>query len=106
LAQKLANLDHVTLVLGTSGQDASLQGRNLDRYLVRFELDERFAGRDAVPVLLEPPGYRGFDDRFAKGRDFDLYHLQMSRTGVKGNSHARRDLREWQYNRAKMACER
>lgn len=70
--------------MGAAGQYTCLQSRNLDRYLVRFELDERFAGRDAVPVLLEPPGNDGFDDRFAKGRDFNLNHVPDEPNGREG----------------------
>ena len=70
LAKQVANFDNSTFSSGTTSQRPGTWRGNLDRDLVRFQLDERLAARNCVPLVLEPAEDRRFDDRFTQRWDF------------------------------------
>ncbi len=50
-------------------ENPGFERRNFHGDLVGLEVDERVAGGNSIPFLLEPPGHGGFDDRFSEGRN-------------------------------------
>ena len=47
---------------------------NLDRYLIRFELDQGFPGRYRFTLPFQPARDGGLDDRLTERRNFDRDH--------------------------------
>ena len=81
VAQDVVHRHHIALGLGAANQNTCFQRRNLDRYLVRLQFDQRVARVHTVPFLLEPSGNRGFDDGLTEHGDFDREHCLISGLG-------------------------
>jgi hypothetical protein len=56
-AEEGANFDRITFLHHNLGQNAGGGRRDLDRYFVRFEFDERFVGGYLFASLLKPLPY-------------------------------------------------
>lgn len=81
LAQHCPQRDDVAFLLFAPDEYAACGRWYLDRYLIRFEFDQGFAGRDSLSFLLEPTGNGGFDDRLTERWNLDRDHFRTLGAG-------------------------
>ena len=71
-AQHLTHLHIVAVLAIDPAQHAGRRRRHFEVDLVGLELDERVAGRDALPFLLQPARDARVDDRFPELGHYDI----------------------------------
>jgi len=74
LTERRAEGDNIAFLVRAPDEYAAGCRGNLDRYLIRFELDQGFPGRYCFTLPLQPARDGGLDDRLTERRNFDRDH--------------------------------
>ena len=74
LTERRAKSDDVAFLVSAPDEYAAGCRGHLDRYLIRFELDDGFPGCYRFTLPLQPTGDGGLYDRLTEWRNFDRDH--------------------------------
>lgn len=77
-SERRAECDDIAFLVRAPDEYAAGCRGNLDRYLIRFELDHGFPGRYRLTLSFQPAGDGGLDDRLTERRNFDRDHSGSS----------------------------
>ena len=85
--ERRSKRDDVAFLVRAPDEYAAGCRGTLDRYLIRFELNEGFPGRDGFTFPFQPAGDGGLDDRLTEWRNFDRDHSGEFRFGNMAARH-------------------